>query len=403
MAIVVNRGGRVTLPQAYAFGAAGARQVVLIDTTRNYVEWRRNAIAANTNDASIATRHGNVTAAALGAQQRSPMAALQGNAWNTGAGASRAVEFAQQVTPTQGASDAAILTGSALLWASQVAGGGWGAIAELGGDGQLRAGDGTAALPGQSFRSTPDMGGRRVSATQYGMSTAGVHRYALDATRMDLSGTTLGVRDGAAAYTAGFLLQLATATAEGRVGALSTSVTGNAGLNGLNNLADQVIAVIQGSAIGGGNIWGKSQNRLALVIALAQAMAIGTLNAVDVVIGSNQVQAMTFVGSASYCTMQRRFQRGQGAAVSAAASTTLGTGGNIYQLTGSTDVNTILTTDWQDGSEITIECEDTFTVADSTGNIHLDGDVDFLMQGEDLLHLELVNGEWYELGRRVGA
>lgn len=59
--------------------------------------------------------HANTTAAALGAQQRSPATMWSGRGWETNVGSSKAVDFAIDVLPVQGA---ALPTGSLLIASS---------------------------------------------------------------------------------------------------------------------------------------------------------------------------------------------------------------------------------------------------------------------------------------------
>lgn len=101
----------------------------------------------------------------------------------------------------------------------------------------------------------------------------------------------------------------------------------------------------------------------------------------------------------------------QGADVASANDLTLGADGNTFEITGTTQVNRIVNTGWQNGATITLLFTSTPTVKDAQATaganiiILLDGSVDFVASAGDTLTLQLseIGGtqEWREIGRSV--
>lgn len=102
-----------------------------------------------------------------------------------------------------------------------------------------------------------------------------------------------------------------------------------------------------------------------------------------------------------------RLQEKQGADVATANNVTLGTDGNYFRLTGSTQVNLLDSTGWQGGSLLTL-----FLVAGTTVKhnqaasaafkpIYLSGAVDFVAAAKARLTLryDSTDSTWYEVGR----
>jgi len=104
-----------------------------------------------------------------------------------------------------------------------------------------------------------------------------------------------------------------------------------------------------------------------------------------------------------------RAQLKQGADVTSANNLTLGTDGNVFEITGTTQVNLIANTNWQNGSEITLLLASGITIkhgqATSGSNItiSLSGAADLVTAAETTLTLVLseVGGtqKWREKGR----
>lgn len=110
--------------------------------------------------------------------------------------------------------------------------------------------------------------------------------------------------------------------------------------------------------------------------------------------------AVTIKGVDQSVRMATRFQENTGASVASASTITLGGDGNFFFITGSTTINTIATTNWQDGSEITLS----FASANGplitlAGNIVPQYGVAFQTTGITWLKLRLTGSTWYEESR----
>jgi len=92
-----------------------------------------------------------------------------------------------------------------------------------------------------------------------------------------------------------------------------------------------------------------------------------------------------------------RVQFGHGAAVASAATTTLGNDGNLFHITGTTNIDNISTTNWQAGSKITLIFDGVLTVGDGTGNMILAGN--FTTAANSTLCLIYDGTSWFELSR----
>ncbi len=104
-----------------------------------------------------------------------------------------------------------------------------------------------------------------------------------------------------------------------------------------------------------------------------------------------------------------RLQERQGAAVASANNLTVGTDGNYFQITGSTQINLIDSSGWQGGSRIEMKFNSNPLVKHNqaaSGNfkpIMLNGGVDFATAANNTLTLvyDSTDAKWYELARKV--
>lgn len=134
----------------------------------------------------------------------------------------------------------------------------------------------------------------------------------------------------------------------------------------------------------------------------------------DLVVGDDAAitGAMTVgetLGVTGVATFAARVLNKQGADVASANDLVLGSDGNVFEITGNTQINHIANTGWQNGSEVTLLFTSTPTVdhanATSGANITilLDGAVDFVAAAGDRLKLMLceIGGTqaWRETGR----
>ena len=102
-----------------------------------------------------------------------------------------------------------------------------------------------------------------------------------------------------------------------------------------------------------------------------------------------------------------RFQTSTGANVASANDLTLGNDGNVFTITGTTQINAITTTNWQAGSEIILIFNASVTVKNNTAGgantalMLLAGGVDFSATSNDVLKLVYNGTSWFEVSRSV--
>ncbi len=116
--------------------------------------------------------------------------------------------------------------------------------------------------------------------------------------------------------------------------------------------------------------------------------------------------AFTGLTLAGTTTFTGRILGTQGSDVNSANDLTLGVG-NAFRVLNSVQINRIDTTGWQNGSTVTIDCHDGFTVKNFIAAgapfapILLAGGVDFVMTPLATLTLCLIAGNWMEIGRKT--
>ena len=106
-----------------------------------------------------------------------------------------------------------------------------------------------------------------------------------------------------------------------------------------------------------------------------------------------------------------RLQQKQGADIASANNLSLGTDGNAFEITGTTTINLISNTNWQNGSVIRLAFSSSLTVTNNAGtsgsniNILLAGGANFSATANDILTLMLceIGGtqNWVEVSRSV--
>jgi hypothetical protein len=102
-----------------------------------------------------------------------------------------------------------------------------------------------------------------------------------------------------------------------------------------------------------------------------------------------------------------RFEVAKGASVASGTTVTLGNDGNLFHITGSTTLNTITATNWQQGSIITLHFDSNPTVKDQTSGggtglpLRLNGSVDFIAATSSRLMLYLDGDFWWEISRTI--
>lgn len=112
------------------------------------------------------------------------------------------------------------------------------------------------------------------------------------------------------------------------------------------------------------------------------------------------------VTSSNGLLMSRRFQIAKTANTASATSFSIGTAGNVVPVTGSTTISRISSTNWTDGSSITLILPSSITVehlsaSGSGAQVNLAGAIDLTTTAVTYLHLLLDGGVWIEMYRRV--
>jgi hypothetical protein len=104
-----------------------------------------------------------------------------------------------------------------------------------------------------------------------------------------------------------------------------------------------------------------------------------------------------------------RFQLDIGASVAAANDLTLGTDGNLFTITGATQINAITTTNWQAGSQIAFVFTGAPTLKNNTAGgagtatMLLAGRVDYVAAAGDYIAFQYDGTNWYETNRKLAA
>jgi len=122
--------------------------------------------------------------------------------------------------------------------------------------------------------------------------------------------------------------------------------------------------------------------------------------------------AIEFDGTNFYSTNSTAARRtivasGVGTATAAANDLTLPKNGNVFHITGATQINAIVTSGWPAGSEITLIFDSTPTVKNNTAGgggtavLLLAGGADFSATANDVLKLVYDGTSWYEVSRSV--
>lgn len=114
--------------------------------------------------------------------------------------------------------------------------------------------------------------------------------------------------------------------------------------------------------------------------------------------------------SSNYFRIQNsRFQIGKGANVTAAGDLTLGNDGNLFVITGNTQINALTATNWQAGSKIdllftgTPKLKHNTTGGAGTAPLDLAGDVDWTAAAGDGITLLYTGSAWMETTRKIAG
>jgi hypothetical protein len=119
--------------------------------------------------------------------------------------------------------------------------------------------------------------------------------------------------------------------------------------------------------------------------------------------GSTTLAEAMRVDSRKSIIAKGRIQGNKGSDVASANNITLGTSGNYFDITGTTQINTIASTNWQAGSVVVLQFDSSLTVAHNTAgsgaSILLSGASNFSATANDTLMLIYDGATWREVAR----
>jgi hypothetical protein len=137
--------------------------------------------------------------------------------------------------------------------------------------------------------------------------------------------------------------------------------------------------------------------------------SIGTSNTTPFALVYNTSEKLRV--DANGTQLNSRLRQAQGADVASANNLSLGTDGNAFEITGTTTINLISNTNWQNGSVIRLVFSSSLTVTNNAGtsgsniNILLAGGANFSATANDILTLMLCEigsvQNWVEVSRSV--
>jgi hypothetical protein len=130
--------------------------------------------------------------------------------------------------------------------------------------------------------------------------------------------------------------------------------------------------------------------------------------ATQVKLGGTLTQNTTIFGGGLFTAISGgRFEIGQGASVAAANNLTLGSDGNLFTITGNTQITAITTTNWQLGSTISFIFTGTPVLKNNTAGgagtapMLLAGRVDYTAAVGDYIAFQYNGTNWYETNRKL--
>lgn len=137
----------------------------------------------------------------------------------------------------------------------------------------------------------------------------------------------------------------------------------------------------------------------------------GSIDSQMVITGVNASAIVNklIIGAPATQVISTRFSMAQGAAVAAANNLTLGVDGNLFSVTGSTQINAITIANWQAGSEIAFIFTGTPLLKNATAGgggtaqLSLAGGVDYLAAVGDYIGFAYNGTVWKETTRRPAA
>jgi hypothetical protein len=116
-----------------------------------------------------------------------------------------------------------------------------------------------------------------------------------------------------------------------------------------------------------------------------------------------------YIGGAATQINATRFETYKGGDIVAANDLTLGTDGNVFTITGNTQINALTTANWQAGSVVHLIFTGTPTLKDNTAGgagtavMQLAGSTDFVAAAEDVITLVYDGTDWHETSRKYAT
>ena len=173
---------------------------------------------------------------------------------------------------------------------------------------------------------------------------------------------------------------------------------------------DGVVQILNNGGQSNSLTWSDGATSAGYIRVSGSMSLIGTSNGSDFgfVYNGSEKARVNSVG----VKMNGRFVGLQGADVaSAAGAITLGSDGNVFEITGTSSITAIVNTNWQNGATITLMFTSTATLTDGTANsgtsigFELAGNTDFTATTDDVITLVLseIGGtqRWREVSRSV--
>jgi len=116
------------------------------------------------------------------------------------------------------------------------------------------------------------------------------------------------------------------------------------------------------------------------------------------------VNAVGVTSTAGFVATTSRIQGSEGAPVASTTNLTLGSDGNVFQITGTTTIDNIIATGWQSGSVVRLYFNGILTMKNNTGGgggtkLFLFGGVDYVTADKKMITLVLTNNGWIEAAR----
>lgn len=178
-----------------------------------------------------------------------------------------------------------------------------------------------------------------------------------------------------------------------------------------NDFTIQNIGLISG--LGGlvaGSMYYVSQATAGAITATKPAT--GYANPIFYAIGETKGFVMPFLADIDFANINlktdpiiaKRLLLSQGSDIASANNLSLNgaSNGNTYSITGTTQINLIDSSQWQNGAEISLKFDDVLTIKhnqESSGDnkkINLAGAADYETTAGDVLTFRLIDGEWFE-------